>query len=122
VKRDGGYNVADLRSSGADSRRRRHGRGARGQPRRGRGRRSIPRRRRRIAATGEGEREADDYAIKRLHAAGLPLAPPADLLQKLEAAHAERAKGGGGRSVGMDGYLSTHPATDERIRKLREGL
>jgi len=67
------------------------------------------------------EREADEYAIERLHAAGLPLAPLADLLEKLEAVQAERAKGGGGRGVSMDGYLSTHPATEERIRKLREG-
>lgn len=65
------------------------------------------------------EREADDYAIERLHAVGLPLAPLADLLEKMEAAHAERVKSGGGSSVRLEGYLSTHPDTAERARKLR---
>ena len=65
------------------------------------------------------EREADDYAIERLRAAGLPLAPLADLLEKMEAAHAERNKAGKGTGVGVEGYLSTHPDTAERVRKLR---
>lgn len=65
------------------------------------------------------EREADDYAIDRLHNAGLPLAPLADLLEKMEAAHEERTKSRGGSGVRLDGYLSTHPDTAERARKLR---
>lgn len=64
------------------------------------------------------EREADDYAIERLHDAGLPLTPLADLLEKMEAAHAERLKSGG-RTLRLEGYLSTHPDTAERARKLR---
>ncbi len=65
------------------------------------------------------EREADDYAIERLHDAGLPVAPLADLLEKMEAAHEERIKASGGSGVRLEGYLSTHPDTAERARKLR---
>ena len=65
------------------------------------------------------EREADDYAIERMHDAGLPLAPLADLLEKMEAAHAERTKSGGKGGARLEGYLSTHPDTAERVRKLR---
>jgi Zn-dependent protease with chaperone function len=64
------------------------------------------------------EREADDYAIERLHEAGLPLAPLADLLEKMEAAHEERTRSRGA-GVRLEGYLSTHPDTAERARKLR---
>lgn len=65
------------------------------------------------------EREADDYAVERLQAVGLPVTPLADLLERMEAAHAARAKDRGGR-VRLDGYLSTHPDTGERVKKLRE--
>ena len=65
------------------------------------------------------EREADDYAIERLHDAGLPITPLADLLEKMEAAHEERTKSRGGSAVRLEGYLSTHPGTAERVQKLR---
>jgi Zn-dependent protease with chaperone function len=63
------------------------------------------------------EREADDYAIARMRAAGLPVAPLADLLEKMEGARVRgKSQGEGAR---LEGYLSTHPDTAERVRKLR---
>jgi Zn-dependent protease with chaperone function len=61
------------------------------------------------------EREADDYAAVVLRTNGIPLDHLANILQRLEAA----PRGGQtGRSPYPD-YLSTHPATDERLRRLR---
>lgn len=83
------------------------------------------------------EREADDYAIQTLRAHGLPLEPLADLFEKMEAAYrrpsARPADGSGDRTEGaarsdrdagdsgsaFEAYLSTHPATAERVQKLR---
>ena len=61
------------------------------------------------------EREADAYAIETLTANRIPLKFLADMLRRLDSAAG---------AAGMPGalrYLSTHPATDERIRQL-EGL
>ena len=57
------------------------------------------------------EQEADDYAASLLRANGLSPALLAEALEKLAASHHDTA---GGAS-----YLSSHPATDERIRRLR---
>lgn len=65
------------------------------------------------------EREADDYAIETLRANGLPVAPLADLFDKMEAAHRERRAKGDGPDLRLEGYLSTHPDTAERVQKLR---
>jgi Zn-dependent protease with chaperone function len=65
------------------------------------------------------EREADDYAIATLRANGLPLAPLADLFEKMERAHEQRRAKDDGPDIRLDGYLSTHPDTAERVRKLR---
>ena len=64
------------------------------------------------------EREADDYAARVLAANGLGTRPLAALLARLEASH-----GGPQPRGGIARYLSSHPATAERIRALdaREG-
>ena len=59
------------------------------------------------------EREADDYAARVLAANGLGTRPLADLLARLEARH-----GGPQARGGIAEYLSSHPATAERIRAL----
>ena len=61
------------------------------------------------------EREADAYAIETLKANGIPLKFLADMLRRLDS-----AAGTSGMPSALR-YLSTHPATDERIRQL-EGL
>lgn len=61
------------------------------------------------------EREADDYAAVVLRQNGVPLEHLANILQRLETAPNE---GKTGRSPYPD-YLSTHPATEERLRRLR---
>jgi predicted Zn-dependent protease len=58
------------------------------------------------------EREADAYAIEMLNANGIPLKFLADMLRRLES-----AAGTSGMPSALR-YLSTHPATDERIRQL----
>ena len=60
----------------------------------------------------ELEREADAYAVQVLKANGIPLKHLADLLRRLEEA-------GGASGLGSAlKYLSTHPATTERIQQL----
>lgn len=59
------------------------------------------------------EREADAYAAAVLAANGLGTQPLADLLARLEANH-----GGPRPRGGLVAYLSSHPATAERIRAL----
>ena len=60
------------------------------------------------------EREADAYAIETLRASQIPLKQLADMLRRLET-----AAGTAGSSSALK-YLSTHPATEERIRQLSE--
>jgi predicted Zn-dependent protease len=59
------------------------------------------------------EREADAYAARVLAANGLGTQPLADLLVRLEARQAGPSERGG-----LGEYLSSHPATTERIRAL----
>lgn len=65
------------------------------------------------------ERQADAFAARVLSASGIPASRLADMLDKLERAHGgkEPVERPGGRQ-GAD-FLSTHPNTAERIRKLR---
>jgi predicted Zn-dependent protease len=58
------------------------------------------------------ERESDAYAIETLNANRIPLKHLADMLRRLDS-----AAGASGMSSALR-YLSTHPATDERIRQL----
>ncbi|MYN39549.1 M48 family metalloprotease [Duganella sp. FT109W] len=63
----------------------------------------------------DAEREADDYAIAMLRHNGIPLAHLAavfEQFQKLEHEH----------GVQMNAYLSSHPATDERIAHVRAAM
>ncbi|MDB4433215.1 M48 family metallopeptidase [bacterium] len=57
------------------------------------------------------ENEADAYAVALLEEAGIPREALAKILERLE------EQSGGGIPV----YLSTHPATAERARAIREG-
>jgi len=56
------------------------------------------------------ERQADDYGAALLMHNGRSPALLADVLRKLAERHAGSAKAG---------YLSSHPSTDERMRRLR---
>jgi Zn-dependent protease with chaperone function len=62
------------------------------------------------------ERRADDYASRVLALNGINPAHFADMLQRLEQAHGSARAA---RGAEWTDYLSTHPATDERIRALR---
>ena len=61
------------------------------------------------------EREADQYALAYLHRAGIETSHFAHIMQRLEAEH-----GDGGEGDALRNYLSTHPATSERIQPFLE--
>lgn len=63
------------------------------------------------------ERDADAYAAELLRANGIPPSMLADLLERLAATERERTGVSQGGIV-LD-YLSSHPATEERLRYLR---
>jgi Zn-dependent protease with chaperone function len=67
------------------------------------------------------ERRADDFAARTLALNGIPASRLGDMLAKLEEAYAgkQQDKQKGQEANWMD-YLSTHPATEERIRALRK--
>jgi Zn-dependent protease with chaperone function len=65
------------------------------------------------------EREADAYAVAMLRANGMPPARMADLLERLETSRHAGAPAGDDAASAID-YLSSHPATAERLRALRE--
>lgn len=69
----------------------------------------------------EHESEADRFAAAMLRANGIPPQRLGDMLRRLEAAHAKRAGGDGTQDSSARGkdYLSSHPATAERIRALQ---
>ncbi|MFX8039885.1 M48 family metalloprotease, partial [Acinetobacter baumannii] len=57
------------------------------------------------------EQQADDFAARLLRFNGLSPALLAEALEKLAASH---------HDAGVGSYLSSHPAPDDRIRRLRE--
>jgi Zn-dependent protease with chaperone function len=61
------------------------------------------------------EREADDYAAGVLRANGLPLSHLADILQRLDTTHRLTRDG----AADSFDYLASHPATAERLERLR---
>lgn len=65
----------------------------------------------------DDETEADEYAIRLLHANGLHAAPLAALLGRLDAAHAPSAADAHQRNME---WASTHPDTAGRIARLRQ--
>lgn len=66
------------------------------------------------------ERRADDFAARTLTLSGIPASRLGEMLAKLEEAYAgkQHAKKESDQAGWMD-YLSTHPATEERIRALK---
>jgi Zn-dependent protease with chaperone function len=65
------------------------------------------------------EREADEYAAAMLKANGISPSRLADMLEKLEQAHASKKSGEDGEQTDVfGGYLASHPATSERIKAL----
>ena len=66
------------------------------------------------------EREADDYGASLLRYNGLSPSLLASMLEKLEAAHHPGDPAKARTTQGRSHYLSSHPATEERIRTLRE--
>ena len=61
------------------------------------------------------EREADGYAVEVLRSNGIPLGHLADILERFAAQQPSHAS----PHLPMSDYLSTHPATAERLRLLR---
>ena len=59
------------------------------------------------------EREADEYAVELLHKCHLPPESLADALVKIDTAHGKAAR------PNEFSYLSTHPATFERVATIR---
>jgi Zn-dependent protease with chaperone function len=72
------------------------------------------------------EREADDFAVARLKEGGISPSHFADMLARLEASRSEKdgKDGKDGKNVKnqdhspLNDYLSTHPATAERLRRI----
>jgi Zn-dependent protease with chaperone function len=67
------------------------------------------------------ERRADNFAAHTLALNGIPASRLGEMLAKLEEAYAgkQKSKKESDQASWMD-YLSTHPATEERIRALKE--
>lgn len=74
-----------------------------------------------LAYSRDMEREADRFAVDLLARNGLPPQALASMLERLDAEYRKRrgAKDEGSREI--PDYLSTHPATDERINAIRGG-
>ncbi|MDP9140737.1 MAG: M48 family metalloprotease, partial [Pseudomonadota bacterium] len=70
----------------------------------------------------EFETEADDYGVQLLRANGISPVKLAEMLEKLMHAHdAKRPQTPASEdSAEWTGYLESHPAPAERIRRLRE--
>jgi Zn-dependent protease with chaperone function len=76
------------------------------------------------------ENEADQFAYDFLQQNDIPLQSFANILEGLEAAHTERRSkqekekqsGDDSTVVNIFEYLSTHPATEERVRRFRESM
>lgn len=68
----------------------------------------------------ELEREADAYGARLLRFNGLSPALLASMLEKLERVHHPGDPGTAAKAQSRSDYLSSHPATAERIRALRE--
>jgi Zn-dependent protease with chaperone function len=67
----------------------------------------------------ELETQADDYAVRMLLANGVAPSRLADLLARMEALRSLRRQAAAA-SPGLPDYLASHPATEERIKALRD--
>lgn len=65
------------------------------------------------------EHEADEYALRAMKQNHLPPGSLADMLMKLEATHGLKQGKHEGAQHELEGYFSTHPLTQDRIRKLQ---
>jgi len=65
------------------------------------------------------ERQADSFAAELLRANGMPVSQLADMLQKLETAHRPDELIKSAQTASTLDYLSSHPNTEERIKRLR---
>lgn len=66
------------------------------------------------------ERTADSFAIELLQRNAIAPSYLADMLEKLEAAHADKTLAAVNQAMKSLDYLSTHPNSEERIRRIRE--
>jgi predicted Zn-dependent protease len=67
------------------------------------------------------EVEADDAAVAYLKRRGIPLKSYAAMLGRLEAEHRKKqGEAGEGNKKSLGDYFSTHPVTEERIRRIME--
>jgi Zn-dependent protease with chaperone function len=67
----------------------------------------------------EFEREADDAAIVWMRSAGVPPQRYAEILGRLQAQlDVRHGKAAGGDDLPVRNYLSSHPDTGERIRRI----
>jgi Zn-dependent protease with chaperone function len=66
------------------------------------------------------EREADDFAADYLRQEGIPLDRFAAILLRLRQSRGERSEQKNPAPAGLSDYLSTHPATAERIERLQQ--
>lgn len=67
------------------------------------------------------EREADDAAVAYLKKEGIPTRRYIDILERLQAQLDAKTKGAVKGEETFRNYLSTHPATSERIRRILAG-
>ena len=65
------------------------------------------------------EEQADCFAIRVMQSANRPLTPMADLLQSLESGPPADPKAA--QEPAWGDFLSTHPATAQRVQRLRQG-
>ena len=66
------------------------------------------------------EREADDAAVAYLKRERIPLRRYAEFLARLQVEHNVKAKGAAPGETGFRDYLSSHPDTGERIRRVMD--
>ncbi|MBK5276758.1 MAG: M48 family metallopeptidase [Desulfuromonadales bacterium] len=66
----------------------------------------------------EFEREADDAALAWMRSAGVPPRRYAEILGRLQAQHDVRSGEAAGEKHPVHNYLSTHPDTGDRIRRI----
>jgi Zn-dependent protease with chaperone function len=74
------------------------------------------------------EHEADQFAYAYMKQHGIPLIAFANIMEALEAAHTnrrseaeEKSQEEGSRVIEIFEYLSTHPPTEERVERFRDG-
>lgn len=64
------------------------------------------------------EMEADDAAVEYLRGRGIPLNSYTTMLGRLEAEHRRKSGETGTKRKSLGDYFSTHPVTEERIRRI----